>query len=331
MRLVDNVVTQVARLVSIGQLPSGRTDAVRNSTPRLHDRVMRSARRRRGWRRRNWSAAWLPKSRRRRAEFRSSTFSVRPARQPPQQAGRRISRRQAVMPQLADGDQRRQRVADHRHPQPAKPFSRAGGQLERKLRHQPPRFAARAQCAGHRQHGQNRHRKCPILAVAANNRGRQLLRFESAGGAEPATSESRVPTGASSASSTAGRSAMESVAQQSAVVLMLLRLSTVSPHPPSAFCVWTNQSRPRRSSSSRALRASPGRRRAKWCDAFARQTWRWRSPVRCGQLAVPMPGPLRQASSRLRGRRSSVSCNAPTDSSSASCLSKLKWPRASRP
>ena len=37
---IDSVVTQVARFVSIGQLPSGRIDSSRNRTPRVDDRTV---------------------------------------------------------------------------------------------------------------------------------------------------------------------------------------------------------------------------------------------------------------------------------------------------
>ena len=171
-RVIESVVTHVARFVSIGQLPSSRIDSTRNRTPCLDDRAARSVPSRRGSSRRSSSAASLRGSRRSRVAWRAADDASRRRTPSAQRAREGIARRREVMPHLADRDERGQRVAHHRQPQVLKPAVGHRGQLERKLRNRsarPPGVVA--ELARQREHRQDGHRERPVLAVTAEDGG----------------------------------------------------------------------------------------------------------------------------------------------------------------
>ncbi len=85
-----------------------------------------------------------------------------------------------MMTRVADRDQRGQRVAHDRQLHPLKPLVRTRRQLERKLRHATPCRRALAEFPGNREHGENRHGKRAVLAVAPLDRFRQHVRLEAA-------------------------------------------------------------------------------------------------------------------------------------------------------
>ena len=100
----------------------------------------------------------------------------------PGQADDRVPCRMEMVADLANGDQRRKRIADHLQVQPLVPLAGHGRQLKRQLRNLGPGLGRRAKPPRQRQHRQNRNRKRPILSVKARNRfgqgvGFQIARF----------------------------------------------------------------------------------------------------------------------------------------------------------
>ena len=79
-----------------------------------------------------------------------------PSRQIPCHAKHRVARWPMIMARLADCDQRRQRIADHRQPQRREPLVRARGQLKRQREHPTPSPPALPKPAGQGAHGQDR-------------------------------------------------------------------------------------------------------------------------------------------------------------------------------
>ena len=158
---------------------------------------------------------------------------VTPRTRPLQRARDGIARRREVMPHLSDRDERRQRVAHDRQLKMLEPAMRQRGQLERQLRNRPPRnVRVVAELARQCEHGQDRHREGLVLSVAAQDREHEALPAS----CRPRRAAATPRIGPRPARQPGHRPAVfESAAQTIAVVLMLLRLRTVSPHPPSAF------------------------------------------------------------------------------------------------
>ena len=92
----------------------------------------------------------------------------------------RIRGRAVMMANLADRDQRRQRIADHRQPQPAEQLMRERGQFERQLRDRRARHHARSELPGDRHDGEDRHGERAVVAVAAQDGLDQASGFEAA-------------------------------------------------------------------------------------------------------------------------------------------------------
>ena len=97
--------------------------------------------------------------------MRRSTRRLRPRASRRTTSRERVPRRAVVVDALADGDQRRQGVADDRQPGEAVPRLRQARQLERQPRHLLPRHQP-GQGARH----QDRHREGAVLAVAPADR-----------------------------------------------------------------------------------------------------------------------------------------------------------------
>ena len=127
--------THVARLVSIGQLPSGRTEFVRKRTPCSITSQPADAGAGRGSSQRHHDEA----GQRRRFEIAAARGLNSPQHLQTHAASasrrttfaQRIPRPAMLMHALADGDQRRQRITDDRQPHEAKPRLRQARQLER--------------------------------------------------------------------------------------------------------------------------------------------------------------------------------------------------------
>src|SRR5439155_6906710 len=92
-----------------------------------------------------------------------------------------IARWTSHVSRLPHGNERRQRVADHRQAQPCEPFAWTRGELEWQLPHDAP--SVRAQATGDGERRENRNREGPIVAVSGLQRFCELLRRESASGA----------------------------------------------------------------------------------------------------------------------------------------------------
>jgi hypothetical protein len=81
-----------------------------------------------------------------------------------------IGRWREVMSYLANGDERRKRVADHGKPRMVEPPMWQGSELERKLRHVPPRRrAVVSQLSGERERGQDWDRERLVFSVSLEN------------------------------------------------------------------------------------------------------------------------------------------------------------------
>ena len=148
--VIESVVTHVARFVSIGQPPSSRIDSTRNRTPSFHDRAGslphpgQAHDHETGQRGGLEVAAALG--------LHGAQQPMRHATNPASQCARNgIARGREVMPHLANRDERRQCVAHDRQPEMLKPRMRHRGQLEWKLRNQPPG------------HGWRLRRACPSV------------------------------------------------------------------------------------------------------------------------------------------------------------------------
>ena len=160
--------------------------------------------------------------------------------------GERVPRRPVVVDRLADGDERRQGVADDGQAEEAEPRLREAGQLERQRRHLAPRRPAPR---GRTSSGSAPRTCGPCRSAPAPPR-------RSAAGVVAVALQPRRGIAQSARRIGPPRRRGGSARGQSMVVEMLLKLLTVSPQPPSAFWFAASQARPPSMRRGVRLRAS---------------------------------------------------------------------------
>ena len=161
---IDSVVTHVARFVSMGQLPSSRIEATRNSTPFETT----------GWSRCPLAARLMTTKEVSGAASRKPPLSgwsvVRTLRvlalgQMPNRPGERVARLEMPVSSLPDGDQRGQSIAHDRQTQPLEQSMRKSRQFKGQRPNQPPCPRPFAQSARQGTHRQDRHGERAVFAI----------------------------------------------------------------------------------------------------------------------------------------------------------------------
>ena len=100
----------------------------------------------------------------------------RPAGHVSQRAHERIPCWSVMMNHLAERNQRRERIADHRQAHRAEPLTRQCAELKGQGANLAPRFGASSESSRQRARHQDRDRKCAVVAITSCDRSSDGLR-----------------------------------------------------------------------------------------------------------------------------------------------------------